>query len=355
VGGGGRVTAQPAAGLGAAAADGWLAAIPSRVLVEHGMEARIVLAPGDRPLVEVGSFVSAGDPIVEHLRDRRVAEVVTPRAEDGGTLSVGTRWSQAPGRRRTETAQDGELLAPLPGRADRWRIATGEHRVQILSPLTGEVSAIVPGGELRIRAAGPAIRGVIAAGAAAYGPLELATDPFGELRPGGIDVGRAGSILVVGSRIDAEALTRARAMGVRGIVVAALPGKELRDFQASERRQRASLHPTPPFAVLALEGAVRRPIPSVVAAILELAAGSQVSILVDPPALVFGADLPEPPAPDPDRVRIRGGAHAGLEGRVVGLAGLRRYAANVHLEAAWVTIEGEPAVDIPIGDLERFA
>jgi hypothetical protein len=70
---------------------------------------------------------------------------------------------------------------------------------------------------------------------------------------------------------------------------------------------------------------------------------------------VFGADLPEPPAPDPDRVRIRGGAHAGLEGRVVGLAGLRRYAANVHLEAAWVTIEGEPAVDIPIGDLERFA
>lgn len=332
-----------------------LAAIPSRTLVEWGLEARIALAPGDRALVEVGSIVTAGDPIVEHLRDRRVAEVVVPRSPDGGGPGVGSRWAPTMGRRRPDVAHDGELLAPLPGRADRWRIATGEHRVQLASPVSGEVSAVVPGGELRIRVAGPAVRGAIAAGAAAHGPLELATDPFGELRPGGIDVGRAGSILVVGSRIDAEALTRARAMGVRGIVVAALPGKELRDFQASERRQRASLHPTPAFAVLALEGAMRRPIPSAVAAILELASGAPASILVDPPALVLDAGLPELPVPEPDRVRVRGGPNAGLEGRVVGLAGMRRYAANVHLEAAWVAIEDEAPVDIPIGDLERFA
>jgi len=268
---------------------------------------------------------------------------------------VGSRWAPPPGRRRSDASHDGELLAPLPGRPDRWRIATGEHRVQDVSPVRGIVSSIVPGGELRIRSSGPAIRGGLAAGAAASGPLELATDPFGELRPGGIDVNRAGSILVVGSRIDAEALTRARAMGVRGIVVAALPGKELRDFQASERRSRASLHPTPPFGVLALDGAVRRPIPGAVAAILERAAGSVVSILVDPPALVFDAAPEDLPVPEPDLVRIRGGAHAGLEGRVIGLAGPRRYAANVHLEAAWVAIEGEAPVDVPIGDLERFA
>jgi len=143
-------------------------------------------------------------------------------------------------------------------------------------------------------------------------------------------------------------------MGVRGIVVAALPGKELRDFQASERRQRASLHATPPFSVLALEGAVRRPIPGPVAAILERLAGTHVALLVDPPALVFDEAPDDLPLPDPDWVRIRGGAHSGLEGRVVGLAGPRRYAANVHLDAAWVQIGDQPPVDVAIGDLERF-
>jgi hypothetical protein len=305
-----------------------------------------------------GTWVDAGDPIVEHLRDRRIAEVdirSTPGAAATPAPAVGARWSPPPSRRRHDAAGDGELLAPLPGRTDRWRLATGEHRVQVTSPLRGEISEVLPGGELRIRAAGPAIRGALAAGASAHGPLALATDPFGELRPGGIDVGRAGSILVVGSRIDAEALTRARAMGVRGIIVAALPGKELRDFQASERRQRASLHPTPPFAVLALEGAVRRPIPGPVAAILERLAGTRVTLLVDPPALVFDEVPDDLPLPAPDWVRVRGGPHAGIEGRVIGLAGLRRYAANVHLDAAWVEIDGEPPFDVPIGDLERFA
>ena len=175
-----------------------------------------------------------------------------------------------------------------------------------------------------------------------------------ELRPGGIDVGRAGSILVVGSRIDAEALTRARAMGVRGIVVASLPGKELRDFQASERRQRAALHPTPPFGVLALDGALRRPLPSLVMTLLERLAGREVALLVDPPALVFEADGIEIPAMEPDRVRVRSGANAGLEGRVLGPAGPRRFAAGVVLEAAWLAIDDEPPLDVPLGDLERF-
>jgi hypothetical protein len=335
----------------------WIDEVPSRTLLEDGLEARFPLPPGDRPMVDVGSMVAAGDPIVEHLRDRRLAEVDV-RPDPGGVgvpaPVVGARWAPTAARRRPEHGLDGELVAPLPARPDRWRLATGEHRVQLVSPLRGVVSGVSPGGELRIRATGPAIRGALAAGAAAHGPLELATDPFGELRPGGIDVGRAGSILVVGSRIDAEALTRARAMGVRGIVVAALPGKELRDFQASERRQRASLHATPPFAVLALEGAVRRPIPGPVAALLERMAGAQVALLVDPPALVFDEAPPDLPALDADWVRIRGGPHAGLEGRIVGLAGPRRYAANVHLEAAWVAIEGEPPVDVPLGDLERF-
>jgi hypothetical protein len=332
-----------------------LGEIPSRPLLERGLEARFALPPGDRALVSPGAHVEAGDALLEHLRDRRVDEIDVRSAPDAERPAAGTRWTPPPGRRHRDHDGDGELLTPLPGRKERWRLVIGTHRDPVTSPLAGEVLAVRPGAEIRIRAAGPSLRGAFAAGSAARGRLELATDPFGELRPGGIDVGRAGSILVVGSRIDAEALTRARAMGVRGIVVATLPGKELRDFQASERRQRAALHPSAPFGVLVLDGAVRRPIATPVAAILERLAGTEVALLVDPPSLVFGGDPIDLPAPGPDWVRVRSGANAGLEGRVVALVGPRRFAGPVILEAARIAVEGEPSLDVPIGDLERFA
>ena len=151
-----------------------------------------------------------------------------------------------------------------------------------------------------------------------------------------------GTILVVGSRIDAEALTRARAMGVRGVVVAGLAGKERRDFLASEARQRAALHRLPPFAVLVLDGAIRRPIAEPDrrrSSRRSPAARSRSS--TDPPALVF--DEPERRArrrrarsrPGPGRRARR------REGRWAGLAGLRRFAGGTFLEAGWVRFGGD--------------
>ncbi len=109
-------------------------------------------------------------------------------------------------------------------------------------------------------------------------------------------------------------------MGVRGVIVASLSGKDLRDFQASERRQRASLHGAPPFGVLALDGTVRRPIAGPIAALLKRLAGREVGLLTDPPALVFDADESVLPVVDPAWVRIRSGPMAGAEGRVSGPA-----------------------------------
>ena len=74
-----------------------------------------------------------------------------------------------------------------------------------------------PGSAITVRAGGRAMRGIVALGGPTRGRLHVATGKDGELRSGGLDVGFAGTILVVGSRIDAETLTRARAMGVRGV------------------------------------------------------------------------------------------------------------------------------------------
>jgi hypothetical protein len=337
--------------------DRWRAEIPVHPMLEDGLEARFVLSPGDRACVATGDVVKPGDPLLEHLRDRRIDEVVIASGADpGGDWAAGEQWSRSTGGRpRRDQPADGELLSIVPGQRDRWRIVVGDQRDTVDSPVGGQVVAVRPGGEVRLRAAGRALRGAFAAGVPAHGQLELATDPFGDLRPGGIDVGRAGSILVVGARIDAEALTRARAMGVRGIVVASLPGKDLRDFRASERRQRASLHPSQPFGVLVLDGTIRRAIPTPIAALLERIAGREVSLLVDPPALVFEATDDELPSVDEDWVRVRSGPRAGVEGRLVAPGGLRRFERGIQLESALVAIDGRAPVAIPIGDLERIA
>ncbi len=344
---------------------GWMAAIPARAVVDRALEARFVLTPGDRPLVEAGDTVRPGDPLLERLRDRRIEEIAVPAssgspddesAEVTAGPATGRRWTPiaASRLRRHAATAEGELLAPAPGHRDRWRLITGDRRDIVEAPIAATVTDVVAGSEIVLRASGFALPGALAAGTPAHGPLELATDPFGELRPGGIDVGRAGSILVVGDRIDAEALTRARAMGVRGVVVASLSSKDLRDFQASERRQRASLHAAQPFGVIALDGAVRHAIAGPIVALLGRIAGRAVGLLTDPPALVFDAVETELPIIDPAWVRIRSGPSAGTEGRLVGPVTPYHVAPGVHGDAApVVTVDGTVRM-VPIGDLERF-
>ena len=201
---------------------------------------------------------------------------------------------------------------------------------------------------------GPGLPGVFVAGGPARGRLEIASGPEGELRPAAIDVGRAGAILVVGSRVDAETLIRARAMGVRGGIVAGLSEKDVRDLAASDSRQQAGFHAPPPFAVLVLDGALRRPIAADVMAVLAASAGREVAIVGDQPCLLLGPDAPLPPAPDPNRVRVAHGPSAGREGRWLGLIGPRRFRAGIHLEAGLVDFGDGPAVVFPLADLERY-
>jgi hypothetical protein len=175
------------------------------------------------------------------------------------------------------------------------------------------------------------------------------------LRDTTLDVGRSGAIVVAGGRVSAEMLTRARAMSIRGMVAGSLGQAELRDLAASEARQRAGLHTTPPFGALGLDGHQRRPIASPILALLAALAGREVAILIDPPLLVLDVvDVPLPELP-PDWVRVRNGVHAGREGRWLSSAGLHRFRAGIHLEAANIRLgdDLQPTV-IALADLERF-
>ena len=312
-----------------------LGLVAARPLLRSPIDVVFRLAPGDRPLVGVGESVVPGARIAERLRDPTLADLSLPAAA-----------AHAPGVR----VAAGELLFEWRG---RWRIAGGEVHEPLETPVAGIVRDVRPGSAITLAAEGRALRGVTVLGGPARGRLALAAARDGELRTTGLDVGSAGTILVVGSRVDAETLTRARAMGVRGIIVSGLASKERRDFAASEKRQRAALHRLAPFAVLILDGAARRPIASPVMAVLTAMVGRDVAIVDDPPALVIDV-AGSLPRPAPDLVRVRGGESAGREGRFVRLLGPRRFVGGVQHEAALVRLEDGTAVAVPLGDLERF-
>jgi hypothetical protein len=319
--------------------------VPARPLVVAPVEVVFRLAPGDRPLVAAGESVVVGAPIAERLRDASLVEVQIPPTHEP---RPGHRWS-GPASGGDDRLASGELIFNWRG---RWRVATGAVTDPIETPIAGIVREVRPGTSITVRAAGRGLRGVVALGSPTRGRLQ--GSPDSELRAGGLSVNSAGAILVVGSRVDAETLTRARAMGVRGVVVTGLSSKERRDFLASEARQRAALHRLPSFAVLVLDGAVRRPVAGAVEAMLGALAGHEVAIVTDPPMLVF--DLPGlvVPTPPPDLVRIRGGALGGREGRFVEALGARRFPGGIHLEACLVRFADGTTAAVPLGELERF-
>jgi hypothetical protein len=322
--------------------------VARRTLLDRAVEAWLPLSPGDRPIVAGGESVFAGETIADRLREARLLETT-----DAPALRPGQRWTRirvsASGEAQPQS--EGELLFESDGRL---RIATGEHQEPLESPVAGIVREVRAGVGIRLTAEGVGLLGAFALGGTARGRLDIAAGPDGELLPRSFDVGSAGAILVVGARIDAESLTRARAMGVRGIIVATLASKERRDFLASEARQRAALHRLPPLAVLVLHGILRRPIAGPVNELLQLVAGREVAIVGDPPRLVFDpSDLDLPVEPS-GRVHVRAGPLAGRFGEWTGLAGLRRFAGGIHLEAGFVRFGDDPPVALPLADLERY-
>jgi hypothetical protein len=328
-----------------------IALVARRPLVVGPIDAWFPLRPGDRALVQPGQAVLRGGPLAEHLREPRTAVVTGPPA-DGPELP-GDQWAPATHRRARdgEPEPGGELLFQVGG---RWRIGTADSVEPLEAPFPGIVREVRDGIGIRLESPAKGVLGTEVLAGPTSGWLQIATGPDGELRAPQVNVAAAGAILVAGARIDAEALTRARAVGVRGVIVAALGIKERHDFLASERRGRAGVHGLPPFGILVLDGAARRPIASPVMAILEALQGRTVAIVAEPPCLVVDDPELELRLPPPDLVRVRSGPLAGAEGTWVGLAGPRRFPAGVTLEAAFVRFGDRPPIAVPIGDLERY-
>jgi hypothetical protein len=352
-----------------------LAMIPARPLIVRDPLVRFVLEPGDRVLVAPGDPVSPGTPIAERTLDGGLVEAgrlaaVDEREEHEHQPSEGApatlnrtrahpgKWwlggseRRSRGRDGTTPPLAGTLLYEVNG---RWQAFAGESHRVLESPVSGVVREALNAVGLTIAVPGVALPGALAAGQPSRGRLDVPRLPDGELWTSALDVSRAGGVVVSGSRISAQAIGRARAMSIRGLVAASAGSAELRDLQASEARQRAGLAPSPPFGLLVLDGHQRRPIASPILALLSAAAGMEVAILTDPPLLVFDGEPAVPDVPA-DWIRVRGGPESGREGRLSGYAGPWRFRSGVTLDAAFVRLEGDAAdTAVALPDLERFA
>jgi hypothetical protein len=384
-----------------------LARIAGRRVLVFSPIVRFALGPGDRALVSEGDRVVPGMPIAERTpdaslvdvgrlssvqngksgsadqrtesstsawRDSRIDEAdmrariarattmkpvtSTPRAERRRPPSPG-KWWMGGDERRGKPAKGkpairvgGTLLFEMDG---RWRAAAGERHEVVESPVTGVVESARNAVEVTIQTAGAAMPGAIAAGEPSRGYLDVPRLTDGELWASALDVGRSGAVVVAGSRLSGQAISRARAMSIRGLIAGSVGEGELRDLEASEIRQKASLAPSAPFGLIALDGHARRPIATPILALLAALSGREVAIVTDPPLLVFDvAEVPLPQLP-PDWIRARSGANAGREGRWLESAGHYRFRSGIYLEGAVVRfVEDTDTTIVPVMDLERF-
>lgn len=155
----------------------------------------------------------------------------------------------------------GAVLAPMAGLV---LAASRRDGTLLLAPLGPEESVIghvrgkvrsVEEGAVVVEVPAARLRGVGGSGEAVHGELVVGVrNPEDELRATAIDTGATGKILVGGSRASAETLTRARAMGVAGIVLGGVLDKELRDFEAIQRRRSEAGGMTGAFGILLVEG-----------------------------------------------------------------------------------------------------
>jgi hypothetical protein len=331
---------------------------------------RVDLPRGAEPRVEAGSRVEPGDVVAEwrtpaeavavpvaaplRLPPERAAAALT--AKPGASLARGEPIARS--RRR-------EVRAPSPSLFLGWDRTDGSALIAPLTeprPIHGHVRGRVASVEddaIAIDVEGAVVDGVAGSGGAVHGTLQLAVrEPADELRAAAIDVASAGRILVGGSRASAEALIRARAIGVAGLVLGGVLDKELRDFEATQaRRRELGSAPDRGLAILILAGYGKRSIDPALFAWLQAQDGRLASL--------FGAgrrlyvyEAPQPPAQRPlagrgDRVIGNRQPHAGVAGRIVRIIDdLQAAASGVTARSAVVRFDDGRVAVVPLPNLD---
>ena len=331
---------------------------------------RVRLPVDATPLVEAGHAVEPAEVLATRrppgegrpigvaaaLRRSAAAAAECLRVRPGTALEAGEILA-ADGRGREVRVPDDCLFLgydPVDGSA---LVAPLLDTEAIIGHVRGTVTRVAPD-SIEIRVAGARVAGVGGSGGAVHGELRVAVHgPGDELRASAIDVGTTGRILVGGSRASAETLTRARAMGVAGIVLGGVLDKELRDFEATQLRRREIGGERGDFAILLVEGFGKVGLDPDLFAWFTAHDGRVASLFGSSGALyVYDAD--PPPArralPRPgDRVIAHRRPHAGMSGELLRvMRGLHATPAGIVARSGVVRFDDGLTAAVPLAHLE---
>lgn len=222
-------------------------------------------------------------------------------------------------KRRIVSPVDGTVVATSDG---RMIIEPRPQLFELRALLSGLVTDTIPGFGVTIETPGALVQGVWGSGRESYGLLSIGVaEPDGVMEAEQIEDTHNGSILVCGATLDADVLTRAQEMNVRGLIVGGLP---------DELRAGISRQPVP---VITTEGIGRIPISSPVYDLLQANEGREATMLARVPDRWLASRpeivIPLPAATPPDlpgpartalkvdaKVRIRRAPYWGAVGRV---------------------------------------
>lgn len=330
----------------------------------------VSLPVGSTPIVAVGARVQPPDVLAMRRppTDGLTLQVAAPLRR-----SATAAWECLVARPGS-TVQRGDLLASdnhgREVRAPHASLFLGydpDHGTALLSPLgdeepivghvRGRVTRVTPSA-IDVRVAGALLSGVGGTGPAVHGKLRVGVDDEGdELRAGAIDSEATGRIMVGGSRASAETLTRARAMGVAGIVLGGVLDKDLRDFEATQQRRRESGGAGSEFSILLVEGYGKIGMDPGVFKWLRAHDGRMVSLFGDE-ARLYVYDATTPPSrrllPTPgDHVVGTRRPYAGAGGRLIRiLPGLHVASSGLAARAGLVRFEDGRTGIVPLANLE---
>ncbi|HUH16972.1 MAG TPA: hypothetical protein VMM85_03410 [Methylomirabilota bacterium] len=227
----------------------------------------------------------------------------------------------------------------------------------ILGHVRGEVSAL-DDESVEVQVAGSLLTGIGGYGGAVHGELRVAVHhPTEELRAASIDVGATGRIVVGGSRASAETLTRARAMGVAGIVLGGVLDRDLRDFETTQARRRDVGGMSGEFAVLVVAGFGKVGLDPALFAWLVAHDGHMASLFGEVGRLyVYDASPPPSRRALPragDRVIAHRRPHAGASGELLRvLDGLHAVPSGLASRCGLVRFEDGLTAIVPLANLE---
>jgi len=331
-----------------------------RVQVPRGADLQVRIGSAVAPDQLLATHRSPGAPVrvpvATTLRRSPVEIAAFLLVKPGTVMEIGDAIARAPDGREARTPVAGLLLGMAASDGTALIAPLGPEQ-PILGHVQGRVRAIEPGAVV-VEVPAALLRGVGGTGEAVHGELAVAVhDATEELRAGAIDVGATGKILVGGSRASAETLTRARAMGVAGIVLGGVLDKELRDFEAIQRRRREVGGQTDAFSVLLLEGFGKVGIDSQLFAWFRAHTGRMASLFGEAGMIYVYEAAPPPSRRTLPRVGERVVAHRRpFQGRagvlVAELDDLHASASGIPSRVALVRFEDGRLAPVPLANLE---